>query len=83
MSTKICFVCGEQITPAKPGVKSRGKRYHTNTQIPDPFGECHGLTMNCMRWTQFHREIERRTQEALAADDAATAPAAPDTTDLT
>jgi hypothetical protein len=82
MSAKICFVCGEQITPAKPGVKSSGKHYHIDTQIPDPFGECHVLTMNCMRWMQFHCEIERRTREAIAAD-AATAPAAPDTTDLT
>ena len=80
MSAERCFVCGEKITPAKPGVESSGENYHIDTQISDPFGECHGLTMDCMRWMQFHCEIERRTREAIAAD---ASPAAPDTTDLT
>lgn len=80
MSAKICFVCGEQITLANPGVNSMGKYYHTATQITDPLDECHCLTMDCMRWMQFHCEIERRTREAIAAADDATV--APNTTDL-
>ena len=80
MPNKKCFVCGEEITPTQPGRMSMGKDYHTATRITDPLDECHGLTMNCMRWMQFHCEIERRTREAIAAADDATV--APNTTDL-